>query len=241
MWLVSLSTCLCGCDLYKTYKCPSYVVAYNSIQSIELSNIPSVPSGILIGCGNERPIVLYTFKSSGEEKDRYDWLCQKHNDLNFNQYYQMPAGALVEGPTFNDKDFSSIGIVSDQDYDASHPAGTDLSDIVRFMSWSPLKYIRSGYSSFYHYDPQFLSDSFKTIMPLYFSFQSQTDATCYPIDKMISALEADDLILLGNDSPGLLGILSFETPPAEQKERTITVRMTADTGEVFEDSIQITL
>lgn len=241
---------LCGCDVYKPRLCRSYVSCYCNLRTIKLTMIPEkestrIPSNlkcILICPGNDRPVVEFSLFSTENEKDEYDRLCIKHNDLNYNQYRLFLMHIASESLAYIDKDFASMDITSDKDYNPAHPAGTDLSDIVRFMSWSPYRFIQSGYSQFYHYDSSDVSKSFSLVMPIYFDkkwFSNGTDATCYPIDKMVDELRPEDLILLGHDWTWPIGILCFETLPAESGGHTITVRMTTDDGEILEDSILI--
>lgn len=242
-WLIALFV-FSSCDpMYVTQKCPSYVVCYNDIRSIELSPLTTNTKGLVINCGNDRPVMLYSLNSTDKEKDMYDWLCNKHHDLNYNQYRSFPKGLPSESVTYNDQDYLSIELTSDTDFDESHPTGSNLADIIRFISWSPYKYICSGYTEYYHYDSSNLSKAFNTIMPIYFGaewFQSTTNATCYPIDKIVSELIPEDLILLGHDAPGLLGIIVFEVPPTNKGAQNITVKMKTDTGMIFEDVIRLT-
>jgi hypothetical protein len=145
--------------------------------------------------------------------------------------------------TYNDCDFTSIEISSDADFDEAHPAGTNLSDLVRFMSYSPYPYIMSGYKAYFHYDSAAQSESFNKYMPLYIDgeyFLSETDATCYPIDKMVKDLGPEDLILVGHDAPGLIGMLCFEQLPSSAGEHTITVKMYADNDKVLSNTIKMT-
>ena len=235
-----MSACLTGCDLYSPRLCPSYVVFYNNVRSIDLLQVPEGAGCVMICAGNDMPEVLYSLLSEGEEKAEYDRLCEKHCDLSFNRRrtFLVPS----ESVGYNDKDFVSIEITSDAAFDESHPAGTNLADVVRFMSWSPREYIASGYLEYYHYDPSGLSDSFKTVMPVYLArefFLPETDATCYPIDKMVCDLEPEDLILLGHDDLRI-GFLKFERMPATPGNHIITVKMETDAGAVFEESIEMT-
>lgn len=230
---------LCSCNVYKSELCRSYVSSYNNLRSIRLEETPSHPGCISIMCGNDRPYVNFNMFSTGKDLDEYDRLCHKHNDLSYNKYRSFHASNASEGAVYNDKDFESIEVFSDKDFDELHPAGASLADIVRFVSWSPSRYIGSGYSEFYHYDPSFLSGTFQSVMRTYCTgetFSPQTDATCYPIDKMLVGLNPDDLILLGQDSPWLIGVLCFEARPSESERYKITVRMTTDSGAVFEES-----
>ena len=241
---------LCGCDVYKPILCRSYVPCYSNLRTIELQTIPEreasrIPSDLkcmLICPGNDIPKVEFSLFSTGKEKEEYDRLCVKHNDLSYNQYRHFLHHFASGSMEYIDKDFVSIEISSDKDYNPDHLAGTNLSDIVRFMSWSAYRFIQSGYSRYYHYAPSDVSESFRAAMSVYFGekwFRSETDATCYPIDKMVNELQQEDLILLGHDWTWPIGILCFETLPAESGEHTITVRMTTDDGEILEDSILI--
>ena len=235
---------LCSCDVYKPELCRSYVSSYNNLRSIRLEETPSHPGCISIMCGNDRPHVDFNMFSTGKDWDEYDRLCHKHNDLSYNKYRSFHASDASEGAVYNDKDFKSTEVFSDKDFDELHPAGSSLADIVRFVSWSPAQYIRSGYSEFYHYNPSFLSGTFQSVMRTYCTgetFSPQTDATCYPIDKMLVDLNPEDLILLGKDSPWLIGVLCFEAKPSESGKYRITVRMTTDSGEGFEESCTMTL
>ena len=68
---------------------------------------------------------------------------------------------------------------------------------------------------------------------------ASNNSICHPIDKKISELEAEDMILLRDFSSMSLGILYFEKTPENIKEHTIMLKMTTDDGDVFENSIKI--
>lgn len=234
---------LSGCDpLYRMTKCPSYVVCYVGPDELEFATEPTNPQCIIInaGIGNTSYCGLH---SKGADKDRYNQLCQKHNDLSYNQYRLIGGSLDIESVTYLDCDFSEITVTADKDFDATHPAGANLSDLVRFMSWSPYRYITSGYSKFYHYDKADVSEAFDTLMRIYINkeyFDNATEATCYPIDKLIKDLTSDDLILLGQDSPLFLGLLYFDKTPDIKGEYNIAVTIKTDNGKVFSDTVKLT-
>lgn len=221
--------------------CPSYVVCYHKLYSIKLDTKPTLENCIVIHSGNDYS-TFYSLTSSGEEKEKYNDLCRKHNDTNYNKYRSFMKRLPSESVTYNDCDFTAIEITSDADYDEAHPAGTDLSDVVRFMSYSPYPYIMSGYKKYFHYDSSAQSEAFNRLMPYLFDtkhFLSETDATCYPIDKMVEDLVPEDLILLGQDHHWFIGMLYFEKLPAEAGEHAITVKMHVDNGTIFSDTIKM--
>lgn len=64
------------------------------------------------------------------------------------------------------------------------------------------------------------------------------DATSYPVDKLVKDLTADDLVLLGHDSPGLIGMLYFEKMP-DADRFSIAVSIGTDDGRTLCDTLKI--
>ena len=241
--LAIVSCFLTGCHpAYEGQLCPSYVVCYNHLEEIQVSVAPKDSRCILITPHDVLPIQLYHKNSRGKDYEEYERLCRKHNDLSFNRYRVIGKNLEMDSINYNDCDFTRLQIVSDKDFDGTHPAGESLNDIVRFMSWSPIKYIESGYSVYSQYNPQKQSASFNTMMPVYFDkqmFQEENKATCYPIDKMVADLQAEDMVLLGKDASGLIALLYFEKLPEEQGEYNVSVTMTTDSGKEMKSSVQM--
>ena len=106
---------------------------------------------ISVSIDTEHPsdIKKYSSLSTGDEADRYRSLCQKHNDLNFRG----------EDPLFNHpskqcyaKDIASIELTCDSDFDAKHPAGSSIMDIMEYQTTSFGPFITSGYrGEFFNY------------------------------------------------------------------------------------------
>lgn len=234
---------LTGCDVYEWVKSPSYVDCYVNLESINLSVESSDHQCIRITHGTDFPLIAYGLRSKGaSEKEKYDQLCKKHNDLSYNKYRSLSKHVEYDSVTYAEYDFTEITVTSDKDYDEAHPAGESLSDIVRFMSWSPYRYILSGYSRYYHYDKSDVSDAFDTMMRIYINreyFDNATDATCYPVDKLVKDLTAGDLVLLGHDYPDFLGMLYFEKKPDGEGEHNITVTMRTDTDKVLSNTVKM--
>ncbi len=234
---------LAACDpVYEMTNCPSYVVCYVNLETIELSAESSNPQCIVIEHGNDLPIISYGLRSTGTEKEKYDELCKKHNDLSYNQYRYLPTGPAIDydSVTYNECDFTGISVTCDKAFDETHPAGKNLSDIVRFMSMSPYRYILSGYSEYYNYNESDVSDAFDTLMRIYINkdyFDSSVNNTCYPIDELLKDLTAENLTLNGYDAPGFIGMLYFERKPSEPGEYSITVNIKTDDGRDLSDTI----
>lgn len=235
---------LSGCaPVYQMVNCPSYVVCYVDLESIELAVEPSDPQCILLHARNDFS-KTYSLHSTGAEKERYNQLCQKHKDVSYNQKRLIGSVLDIESVTYNDCDFTEITVTADKDFDESHPAGTNLSDIVRFMTWFPDRYIQSGYSNYYHYDTSDVSEAFDTLMRIYINkefFDKKTEATCYPIDKTIKELTAEDLVLIGGDDAlALLGMFYFDHKPQEEGDFIIKISIKTDNSKVLSDSVKLT-
>ena len=71
---------------------------------------------------------------------RFKALSEKYGDTAYNR----PLAPFSHTVYCNE--FSGIDIFSDRDFDAAHPAGASLSDIVRIVGASPYRYIRNGYT-----------------------------------------------------------------------------------------------
>lgn len=241
--LVLILFAFSNCDKDRIF-CQSYAVGYVKFD-LGLVDETQMYNCIKIYCATGIPFVWYNMEDSGKEKEIYDELCRKHNDLTYNRRRKIsPYEGILGSAIYPASDFKSIRITADRAFDAAHSAGDDLGDIIRFLSWSPIKYIKSGYTEYYHYDTSALSRTFIRVMPNFYGsecFKTETESTCFPVDKLVSDLEPEDLVMLGEDNPSIIGLLYFEKRPAVSGEYEITVSMTTDEDEVMTSSIRISL
>ena len=133
-------------------------------------------------------------------------------------------------------DFTQVKVWSDADFDAEHPAGSSLNDITRFVAFSPMPYLRSGYQAEYQWDEQYR----KSLEQLFSGLNIRTSYV-YPIDKKVSELTADDMQMLKLGEFSFLnnvGLLILPTPTLA-KSHTISVEMTINAGNTFTDSLEM--
>ena len=76
--------------------------------------------------------------------------------------FQCPLINNVDfsGSCYISEDFTEITVTSDKDFDENHPAGESLNDLCRFISFSPYKFISSGYRDYYVFSVNNVSLSF---------------------------------------------------------------------------------
>lgn len=149
-------------------------------------------------------------------------------------------------------DFVSVNVYTDTRYDINHGAKELLNDIVKFMSSSPYKFIRSRFSKCYNigedvsdmYNDLFAGD-LKWIASNYFyayirSTFGETSSALYPIEKTVDKLLPEDLILLSLPKKGSLAFLYFVQPPEPPGEYNITVEMVGTNGITYSATTTMT-
>ena len=212
--LLSIVTALLyqSCDRARYHVFKSYVTRYCKFEDI---GIDTTKAGNIIIRGKGR-VKHYSWRGEGESKTTYEALCRKHNDLTYNkkrEYRLSPEWGVCSAI-----DFKEIDIVSNKDFDAEHPAGTSLKDIVRFVSVSPKKFIDSGYKETFNWRrnrPEiFKKDSMIQIM-----FQRETE-NYFPINMLLKDIGKDEMQMLPANTHG---ILFFDKKPTADKEHKLKV------------------
>ena len=211
-----------SCDRARYHVFKSYVTRYCKFEDI---GIDTTKAGNIIIRGKGR-VKQYSWRDEGGEKTTYEALCRKHNDLTYNkkrEYRLSPEWGVCSAV-----DFREIDVVSDKDFDAEHPAGTSLKDIVRFVSISPKKFIDSGYKETFNWrrnKPQiFRKDSIIQIM-----FLSETESY-FPINGLLKDIGKDEMQMLPVNTHG---ILFFDKQPTAEKEHLLTVTIYTREGKKF--------
>ena len=204
-----------GCvKSYEDYYTRAFVLKYESMCTISVGLSQDNPLEyhvIFVGNGT----TYWGIDSGKRELDFYNQLCEKHNDVSYNRRVRVYFYDQGLNPRCF-RDFVNLEVWSSADWDAEHPAGTSLNDLARFSSNTPWPYIQSGYTQKYH---------------------EQLNGEYYPVDKLISELTPDDMMLLPRGG----FYFRFVTRPAQPGKHTLFVRLTADDGKVFEASCDVEL
>ena len=79
------------------------------------------------------------YQNHDSDKAQYEALAKKYGDIGYNRKTSIGREGAISVA------IDSISVVSDADIDASHPKGTELSDIVKLYSKNYYTYIKSGY------------------------------------------------------------------------------------------------
>lgn len=184
-------------------------------------------------------ITLYAYKSrtalswvQKEDKALYsDFLaeCAKYGDIGYNRnvFVSVKDKARISLPLHN---MVSITVTSDCDFDADHPAGTPLDDIIVFKWVSPQRYIDSRYTEQYEWSDE-QSIEYHCLWDPYLEYT-------YPYSGLLSEISADDLRLAGFLKFRKLGILHFATLPDAQTVHNLTVAITLDDSRVIRKTFE---
>ena len=219
--LISLVTALLyqSCDRARYHVFRSYITEYCYSEDIDLD---TTKAGNIIIRSNG-VINRYSWKDKGEEKRRYEEFCRNHNDLTYNkkrEYHHSPEWGVCSAV-----DFIEIDIVSNNNFDSEHPAGTSLKDIVRFVSISPKKFIDSGYKETFNWEKN-EPKIFKKEKDTNKLFSYSELKNYFPINGLLKDIGTDEMQMLPVNTHG---ILFFDKEPTAEKEHTLTV--TIDIGE----------
>ena len=212
--LLSIVTALLyqSCDRARYHVFKSYVTRYCKFEDI---GIDTTKAGNIIIRGKGR-VKHYSWRDEGGEKTTYEALCRKHNDLTYNkkrEYRLSPEWGVCSAV-----DFREIDIVSDKDFDAEHPAGTSLKDIVRFVSISPKKFIDSGYKETFNWRRN-RPEIFKKDSMVLSLFQREAE-NYFPINRLLKDMGRDEMQMLPANTHG---ILFFDKKPTSDKEHKLKV------------------
>ena len=79
------------------------------------------------------------YQNHDSDKARYEVLAKKYGDIGYNRNASIGRQGAISVA------IDSISVVSDVDIDASHPKGSELSDIVKLNTRSYYLFIKSGY------------------------------------------------------------------------------------------------
>lgn len=229
---VSCHRTSCPCDEHDVYFSRMFVSCYHRMGRIYLEK----------GVGDESGLIYIKYDAlpfasiADEDLTRINRLAEKHHDTSYNREIMYAAGSNFMCATFGGKygitpDMTKISVKSNNDFDANHPAGTPLNDIVRLYSTTVYPYIESGYTE---------------------TFDWSTDTTgCFnylgcgpedfPINALLSEINAEDLIMAGG---GYIGYgnyakLKFTQSPTLSKQHRLTVEMESDGGYVYRSSLEV--
>ncbi|MDR0829212.1 MAG: hypothetical protein LBN95_03760 [Prevotellaceae bacterium] len=223
-----------------------YVLMYGNLSSIGISNIDDLGFTVFgsfnytFGQGYE--IDEYVNTSDGINEDSlYNYYSAIYGDIS---YYQTIAINSCDDSDNRHEFFAqsliNINIISNADYDDNHLSGTSLNDLIWIASYSPIKYIQSGYNDVFDWSKMsLLSNNFKKLMlPFGFNYVNWQIKYMFPVDKLLSDVTNDDLILLKSDAGSLLyncGIFNFLfiSEPTLLQTHTFTLTMTDNEGKTY--------
>lgn len=170
--------------------------------------------------------------SEHTNEEAYDEICEHFGDMSYDKEIEISRITTLHRD-YSPNEYLDIDIFSDAAYDDSHSAGASLNNIVRFMAFTPLPYIESGYTLKYDFEENPASEHFMKALYDTSTIPVYNKGTLHPIDKLASELTAADMRLLGTGNSSSYIALYFESEPTLSKVHNITVKMTTTEGEVL--------
>ncbi len=215
---------LVSCDVVTNEKFRSYITTYHK-SNISLKTIDD--KSISIETDNTVSH-HYTWKSKGKDKIVFDSLSRVHNDMAYNKERKY-IHSTDFGYSFY-YDISSIDVVSEEDFDNNHLAGTSLNDVIHFISATPKKYIDSGYKikGKFKKQHQKILEKYKLKDPVI----SIAEQEVYNIiDKKLSEIGTNEMSMLPYSYR--IGVLVFDIQPTLAKTHHLTFTFHYTNGETY--------
>ena len=150
----------------------------------------------------------YAF-TSGEHI--YETLCEKHGDRKNPPVSWSAIRQASFGHYFSTIDFTALEVSSTEDFDAAHPTGSSLLDILHFATTSPSRILRNDYQLYFDTDV----------------LKSEDGKQVFNICKRGVDVKPEDLSILN------FIFLTFDKLPDPVEPKHILVRLTADDGKTY--------
>ena len=201
LFCIFLTSVLCSCDVTYYYDVTSYILEYVRVDGVRLRGDDASRFDFRISGRRVE------FRSVGEDAVLYDSLCRANNDIGYSENVGLFIDVIMDRIAYYPY-IVSIDMFSDMDFDAEHPAGSSLGDIVSLSYRTASDYIESRY---------------RTMDPVKYN----------KIRKLSEITEKDlRLLISGFD----IGPAYFEKSPDNPGEYNMTIRLTLANGEVYEDT-----
>ena len=128
---------LCSCTWGEDYWTDSYIQQYHEINGFHFWQTGKSRFHF-IGSGRSASI-----KSTGEDKVWFDWICYENGDFTYGREVRLMYG--MPGICAYTPNIASIDVYCEDDFDASHPAGSSINEYVKIEYRHAGDYIASGY------------------------------------------------------------------------------------------------
>lgn len=183
---------------------------------------------------------MVSYLSVGDMLDEYLALCRKYDDFGIDPFYggSRDNFSVVNRPThvFSGVDFSSIDVVSNNDFDEKHHAGTSLADIAMFTTTSGRHQLdtntarpktKSSYDGCWQFGGQeLLYERLDALTPYHLSVIGMQDIN-----------SSDEYFEVNYKRNFCVGAITFSQVPTCGLKHTFTVTMTTVDGRKFEAQV----
>ena len=134
---ILLGLILYGCSSHEDIWTDSYIERYDEINGLRIHQL-TFGSITFIGSGRSASI-----KSTGEDKVWFDRICHENGDFTYSRKVRLMYG--MPGIIAYTPDIVSIDVCCEDDFDASHPAGSSINEYIKIAYRHAGDYIASGY------------------------------------------------------------------------------------------------
>ena len=223
-------------DSYYTLNTKCFNIGYCRINEIGGAFLDSLDAIVVTRVLNNAD--EYYYNSESTNYGYFSDLCAKYADTTFNKSRTYTMDQLP--PAFIADEFVSVTVTTEKDYDAAHPAGSDLGDIVTINTSSEYPFISSGYKTTHDWTTLDEGD----IWGRWYSKSILMDSYQSPVLKLLKDIQPHDLAMIGGklyygaNMP--FCILHFTSRPTAGNTQTFDIRFVTDDDPALKYSCTIT-
>lgn len=142
-----LALSLSGCvDWCKDVVLKNYITMYSVSREIMVGSYTSSQTGLYYIEFSYSGSEFVDYRSTGEKLNKFTELAHKNGDTTYKEVIDCGnLGGRVPLRCFSSVPITDINITCDKDIDAQHPANSSIDDLFLLLSYSPDKFIKSGY------------------------------------------------------------------------------------------------
>jgi hypothetical protein len=225
-----------GEDSYYTLNTSCFNIGYCRLSSISGTFLDSLDAIVVSRILNSSE--AYYYNSESRNLTNFADMCAKYADTTYDKSRTYTLDQLA--PAFIADEFDTVKVTAVTNYDASHPAGSDMGDIVTINTCSEYPFISSHYKTTHDWSTIDESD----IWGRWYSKSILMDNYQSPVLKLLKDIKPHDLAMIGGklyygaNMP--FCILHFNSKPTGSNTQTFSIEFNTDDNPAITYDCQVT-
>ena len=219
-------------------KSPNFLLSFFSVDSIKV--VVESPEIMYLQWGDIEDRVSCTYEDGKYDNTLIRTYCAKYGDDHYDKEVDIASYDITNEHIGYMEDPVRITVTSGSDFDADHPAGTSLNDLISWSGTSIYPYIKRGYADPFFYGTYTPTNERERKATELYAIRAVTDILPEPITKQLSEITAEDLKIMKFSSAArtggdqFLGCFGFTAKPEKTMLHGMRIEVELEDGRVLE-------